>query len=135
MKKEIKMKGIYYLENKVQAGFPSPGENYEEHPLDFNEYLIGSKKSSTFAMRVAGSSMEKIGIHEGDMIIVDRAMPLQDNKIVVAIVDGDFTLKRLKKKGNKFLLHAENDSFPPIDITKTQETSLWGVVKHVIKDF
>ena len=135
MEKEIKMKGVSCISSKVQAGFPSPGENYEEHPLDFNEYLIGSKQASTFAMRVSGSSMENIGIHEGDMIIVDRSGDLRDNKIVVAIVDGEFTLKRLKKTGNKFYLHAENDTFPPIDITKTQETSLWGVVKHVIKDF
>ena len=129
------MKFISCIESRVQAGFPSPGENYEEYPLDFNEYLVGSRGSSTFAMRVAGTSMENIGIHEGDMVIVDRAGPIQNDKIVVAIIDGEFTLKRLKKKANKIYLQAESDDPYLIDITKTQETTLWGVVRHVIKDF
>jgi DNA polymerase V len=123
------------IESKIAAGHPIPGEDaYEERPLDFNEYLIKNDKASTYAMRVTGSSMVNAGICENDILVVDRSLMPKIGKIVVACVDGEFTVKRLCKRGLKYFLCAENPAYEDIDISQSFETAIWGVVTNVIKD-
>ena len=119
---------------RIQAGFPSPGENYEESSLDFNEYLVGNNKAATYAMRVTGDSMIGAGIHEGDILVINRSIKPVNGKIVVAVVDGEFTVKRFGIKNNKIYLSPENPEYKIIDITNTYETTIWGVVTNVVKD-
>lgn len=128
-------KQAFLIDSKIAAGSPAPGEDaYEEKPLDFNEYLIKNDKSATYAMRVTGNSMVNAGICEGDILVVDRSVMPKMGKVVVACVDGEFTVKRLRKKGMKYYLCAENPAFNDIDISQSFETAIWGVVTNVIKD-
>ncbi|HET6990229.1 MAG TPA: translesion error-prone DNA polymerase V autoproteolytic subunit [Bacteroidia bacterium] len=118
-------------ESSVSAGFPSPAEDYVDKKLDLNEYLV-KRPSSTFFVRVSGQSMTGAGIHDGDLLIVDRAASVADNKIVIGVVNGDFTVKRIRKKGKLVFLQPENPSFKEIEITTGMDFAIWGVVVYVI---
>ncbi|HOA28849.1 MAG: translesion error-prone DNA polymerase V autoproteolytic subunit [Candidatus Cloacimonetes bacterium] len=119
------------LGTNVPAGFPSPAQDYIEGLLDLNEHLI-RHPSATFFMRADGYSMKNAGIIPGDLLIVDRALEATSNNIIVAIVDGEFTLKRLKiEQGNYFLI-PENEEFDPIPIDEDVDFVIWGVVTYVI---
>src|SRR5262245_4053124 len=98
---------------RVPAGFPSPADDYLDHPLDFNELLI-AHPAATFAVRVAGNSMQGAGIYPGDIAIVDRAITATDGKIVLAILDGEFTLKRYRVRGGEAWLEAAHPDFKDI---------------------
>tara|TARA_Y100000588_G_C14223046_1_gene911910 strand:+ start:198 stop:725 length:528 start_codon:yes stop_codon:yes gene_type:complete len=115
----------------VKAGFPSPADDYVETKLDLNSHLI-KHPAATFFVRASGESMINAGIHTGDILIVDRSLEATHNKIVIAAIDGELTVKRLSKMGHQIQLLAENDDFPPIDITEDQDLVIWGVVTHVI---
>lgn len=115
----------------VSAGFPSPADDYEERKLDLNELLI-QRPSSTFFIRVSGQSMTGAGIHDGDLLIVDRSVAVADQKIVIGVVNGEFTVKRIRKKGKQLFLEPENAAFQPLEITADMEFSIWGVVTYVI---
>ena len=117
------------FETAVQAGFPSPAEDNVERKLDLNELLI-QHPASTFFVRAQGSSMKGAGITSGDILVVDRAQPTKEGSIVIAIVHGEFTVKRLHKEKGSFFLMPENKNFPPIKIT--EEIEVWGVVTYVI---
>ena len=99
--------------------------------LDLNEHLV-SNPSSTFFVKTKGDSMKDAGIQSGDIMIVDRSVAPKDKQIVVAMLDGDFTVKRLRKKKGQVFLVAENNAFPPIEITENHELTIWGVVTYVI---
>lgn len=116
----------------VPAGFPSPAQDYIEGMLDISEHLI-RHPSSTFFMYADGYSMIGAGIHPGDLLIVDRAIEAQSNKIVIAIVDNELTLKRLKIEDGQYWLTPENDEFDPIHITEDMNFIVWGVVTFVIR--
>ena len=116
---------------KVPAGFPSPADDYLDKNLDLNEYLI-KNPSSTFCVRVEGSSMVKAGIHDGDILIVDRSLEPRDKKIVIAVVNGDLTVKRIRKEKGKVYLEPESDEFKPLEISETTDCQVWGVVTHAI---
>jgi len=116
---------------KISAGFPSPAEDYIERKLDMNEYLI-KNPSATFFVKVSGQSMINAGIHDGDILVVDRSLDAADNRIVIAVVNGEFTVKRLMKKNNKLFLVPENENFNPIEINDTMDASIWGVVTYTI---
>jgi DNA polymerase V len=122
---------ISFSENTVAAGFPSPAEDYVDRKLDLNEYLI-KHPSSTFFVRVSGQSMTGAGIHDGDLLIVDRSAAVADNKVVIGVVNGDFTVKRIRKKGKQIFLQPENPSFKEIEIVAGMDFSIWGVVIYVI---
>ncbi len=113
--------------HKVSAGFPSPADDYVEDQLDFNQLLVHSK-SATFFLRVKGDSMINAGIHDGDIIVVDRSIEPIDRSIVVAVVDGEFTVKRLALCNGVTELHAENPKNAPICFKEGQELTIWGVV-------
>lgn len=119
-----------YLES-VSAGFPSPAEDYVEGKLDLNEHLI-KNPTATFFVRVTGNSMEGAGIYSGDTLIVDRSINPKHGSVVIAVVNGELTVKRLSKKNNKITLYPENTNYKPIEITMDMEFEVWGVVTTVI---
>lgn len=116
----------------ISAGFPSPAEDYSEARLDLNKELI-SNESATFYARVKGDSMILAGISDGDLLIIDKSKTPVNGSIVVCLIDGEFTVKRLQKKGNQFLLMPENNNYQPIKIKPENEVTIWGVVTYTIK--
>lgn len=115
----------------VAAGFPSPAEGQMERELDVNELLI-KRPAATFFVRVSGSSMVGAGIHDKDMLVVDRSLEPASGKIVVAAVNGELTVKRLLKEGQRTFLVAASNEYPPIDISEGMDLRIWGVVTYVI---
>lgn len=115
----------------ISAGFPSPADDYLESKLDLNDYLI-KNPSATFFLRVAGDSMINVGIHSGDILIVDRSLVPKHGSIVIAVINGELTVKRLQQNNNKYFLYAENNKYEPIEITKEMAFEVWGVVTNVI---
>jgi len=115
----------------VTAGFPSPAEDYIEGKLDLNRHLI-KHPAATFFVRVTGDSMINAGIHSGDILIVDRAIEPVDKKVVIAIIDGELTVKRIRILKDCISLIPENDHYRPIQIKEDMEFQIWGVVTSVI---
>lgn len=115
----------------VRAGFPNPAEEAGGFALDLNEYLV-KHPVSTYYLRVEGDSMTGAGIISGDLVVVDKSLEARSGDIVVAAVDGDFTLKRLKKQGQQAWLVAEHPGYNPIALHEVVDASLWGVVTFVI---
>lgn len=120
-----------FYQHTISAGFPSPAEDDIAERLDLNELLI-KHPAATFFLRVSGSSMIKAGIHHNDILIVDRSLEPGNGKIVIASLNGELTVKRLRYEGKKIQLVAENDSYPAIDITEDIDLRFWGVVINVI---
>lgn len=117
--------------NKVRAGFPSPAEDHIEQKLDLNQFLI-KHPAATFFVRVEGDSMKNAGISNGDILIVDRAITPQSGQIIVAILNGEFTVKRVKKQGKRLFLIPENPEFPLMEVTEEVDFQVWGVVTYTI---
>jgi len=119
--------------SRVEAGFPSPADDYVEASLDLKEHLIGSEEA-TFFVRVAGDSMTGVGIHDGDLLVVDRSVEPSDGNVVVAALDGELTVKRYEVRSSRPYLMPESDAHDPIPVRKGQELIVWGVVQHVIHE-
>lgn len=119
-----------YVAN-VQAGFPSPADDYMDKTLDLNDLLI-ARPAATFFVRVSGDSMQGAGIFSGDILVIDRSLQASDNKIVVAIVGGEFTVKRLKIHQGKISLVPENPAYPILQMNEGSDFQVWGVVTYVI---
>ena len=120
--------------SRVQAGFPSPADDHLEDTLDLNTHLIHHKEA-TFFVKAQGESMIGAGIHQGDILIVDKSLSPKSGKIVIAVVDGEFTVKRLHKYKGNITLKAENSEFEDIKIKGTDELIIWGVVTSVIHQY
>jgi len=120
-----------FFQTPIQAGFPSPADDLVEKALDLNDLLI-EHPAATFFVRVQGNSMQDAHILEGDVLIVDRAKEAATGSIVVAVLNGEFTVKRIEKKGSTVWLVPENKKFPPIEIRPEMEFQVWGVVTYVI---
>ena len=116
----------------ISAGTTAPADDHIDHYLDLNHHLI-KRPGSTFLVRVEGNSMTGIGIYHHDMLIVDRSVKPRDGNIVIALIDNEFTVKRLKLLGKQVILMPENPDFKPIKITETIEFKIWGVVLHSVK--
>jgi len=116
---------------RVQAGFPSPADDHLERSIDLNEELI-QHPAATFFVRVKGESMHDAGIQSGDILVVDRSLDPTDRKIVVAMIDGEFTVKRFRNQDGRIFLEAANEQFPKIEVSGDQELVVWGVVSFVI---
>ena len=115
----------------VEAGFPSPAEDYLDRRLDLHQHLVRNE-AATFFLRAHGESMLGAGIHDGDLLIVDRSMDAAHRKVVIAALDGELTVKRLLHREGRVLLAPENPRFEPIDITESESVHLWGVVTYVV---
>ena len=111
----------------VHAGFPSPAADHSQKRIDLNEHLIRNKEA-TFLFRVRGDSMTGIGIYEGDTLLVDRSIDPRHNAIVLAVLNNEFTIKRLHRRGGVVKLVSENPIYPPIQMKQGEELSIWGVV-------
>lgn len=120
-----------FYQHAISAGFPSPAADDLEDKIDLNELLI-KHHSATFFLKVSGSSMTGAGIHHNDILIVDRSIEPSNGKVVIASLNGELTVKRLRCDGKKVQLIAENDAYPPIDITESMDLRFWGVVTNVI---
>ena len=129
--KESNWDSVPFYENSVSAGFPSPAEDFMDLEMNLQDYLI-QHPSATFCVRVTGDSMIKAGISSGDVMIVDRSLETKDGSIVLAVLNGEFTVKRIKKNNNKLLLNPENPKFSPIVVSEEMDFQVWGVVTHVI---
>ena len=118
----------------VRAGFPSPADDFIDLPLDLNEHLI-QHPAATFCVRAQGDSMINAGIFPGSILIVDRSLEAHQNSIIVAVLEGDFTVKRYRKLADRIILVAENPKYRPIEIRSEQDFEVWGVVVHAIRTF
>jgi len=118
----------------LPAGFPSPADDHTEVPLDLTRLLF-RHPASTFLARVSGDSMVGAGIHPGDLVAVDRARRPVDGSIVVAVVEGEHTIKRLRQCDGRTWLEAENSRYPPLPVPTESGLVVWGVVTHVVHAF
>jgi len=115
----------------VQAGFSSAADEHIETFLDLNKLFV-KHPAATFFVRVSGNSMHQAGIVSGDILVVDRALTPADGKIVVALLNGEFTVKKLVMRHNRVKLVAANPRYPELEITEESDFRVWGVVTHVI---
>ena len=122
---------IPLVKESISAGFPSPAEDYIELGIDLNKYLI-KNPISTFFLRVSGNSMNNAGIYNNDLLIIDRSINPNPGHIVVALLDGEFTLKRLIKEKNNYYLKADKENYPAINLYEYVDIQIWGVAIHSI---
>ena len=122
---------IPLMNSAVAAGFPSPAEDHLDLPIDLNEYLV-KNPAATFYVRVDGDSMDEADIHQGDILIVDRSESYGTGSVVLAVLNGEFTVKKLIKKGNELYLESSNSAYAPIKIEIETDFKVWGVVTYVI---
>lgn len=123
-----------FVTASVACGFPSPADDYMENPLDFNE-LVGARLPSVFAVRVQGESMRDAGIHAGDIAVIDRARKVVSGCIVVACLNGEFTLKRYLVRKGRVILRPENPAFSEIAVSEEADFEVWGVLRNVVKSY
>jgi DNA polymerase V len=123
----------FYL-SKVAAGFPSPADDYIEQPLDLNALLVPNK-TSTFFLSASGDSMKNAGILDGDLLVVDRSIPPAHCDIIVAVINAEFTVKTLFKRGDVVKLVPANETYPEIVLQPGQELEIFGVVTDAIHRF
>lgn len=116
----------------ISAGFPSPAEDFLEERISLDKELV-KNQSATFFARVSGQSMIDAGINDKDLLVIDRSLEPVNNKIAVCVVDGEFTVKRLRVEGRKVWLKPENPDYPLIHITEENDFMIWGIVTNVIK--
>ena len=123
---------IPLYQSHISAGFPSPADDHIEKRLDLNKYMVQNSEA-TFFVTVDGDSMKDVGIFHGDLLVVDRSLKATNNKIVVAVVDGELTVKRLLIDKKKFYLAPENADYPIMEIKEYTDFSIWGVVTGSIR--
>ncbi|MAR99776.1 MAG: peptidase S24 [Nitrosomonadales bacterium] len=122
------------FDHKVPAGFPSPADDYKEKKLDLNEYLI-KQKEATFFVRIKGDSMIDAGIHDNDIVVVDKSQTASTGDIILASIDGDFTVKLLSRNKSKYQLLPANEKYKPIEINESMQFEVWGVVTGAVRKF
>ena len=122
---------IPLMNSAVAAGFPSPAEDHLDLPIDLNKYLV-KNPAATFYVRVDGDSMDEADIHQVDILIVDRSESHGTGSVVLAVLNGEFTVKKLIKKGNELYLESSNSTYAPIKIEIETDFKVWGVVTYVI---
>ena len=125
-------KKLPFFNTGISAGFPSPADDFKETRLSLDEILIENKEATFFA-RVNGQSMIGAGLDDNDILIIDRSLEPQHNKIAVCFIDGEFTVKRLIVKGEAVWLQPENANYKPFEVTSENEFIIWGIVTNVIK--
>ena len=115
----------------VPAGFPSPADDYLDMDLNSHDYLV-QHPSATFCVRAIGDSMVDAGIQSSDVMVIDRALTPKNNDIILAVVNGEFTVKRIKKSEDELYLMPANENYKPMKITEEMNFQVWGVVTFII---
>lgn len=121
-----------YADQGIQAGFPSPAQDYISESMDLNHEIV-KHPAATFFGKVSGESMIGEGIENGDLLVIDRSLEPEDGDLAVCCVEGEFTLKRIKIEPDRIWLIPANECFDPILITENNRFEIWGVVTHTIK--
>ena len=124
--------GQWLIEQEISAGFPSPADDFKEVRISLDRELIKNEES-TFYARVSGNSMVDACLSDGDLIVIDRSINPENNKIAVCFLDGEFTVKRINKKDDKLYLKPENKNYDEIEVSADNELLIWGIVTFVIK--
>ena len=124
--------GQWLAEEGISAGFPSPADDFKETRISLDRELVKNKEA-TFYARVSGDSMVGAGLDDGDLLVIDRSKNPENGKIAICLVDGDFTVKRIKKEKHKLFLVPENKKYKKIEIKEENELIIWGIVEYVIK--
>jgi DNA polymerase V len=124
--------GQWLAEEGISAGFPSPADDFKEIRISLDRELVKNKEA-TFYARVSGDSMIGAGLDDGDLLVIDRSKNPENGKIAICLVDGEFTVKRIKKEKKKLYLMPENKKYKPIELKEENELIIWGVVEYVIK--
>lgn len=124
--------GQQFITSGIKAGFPSPAADFEENKISLDNIVVKNKET-TFYAKASGNSMTGAGIDDGDILVIDRSLEPQNNKIAVCLIDGEFTVKRIKKDTDSLFLMPENKQYKPIKIEDHNDLIIWGLVTHVIK--
>ena len=124
--------GQWLIEQGISAGFPSPADDFKEIRISLDKELVKNSEA-TFYARVSGESMIEAGIDDGDLLVIDRSLNPENGKIGICMIDGDFTVKRIKKTKGKLYLLPENKKYEVIELKEENELIIWGIVAYVIK--
>ena len=124
--------GQWLIEQGISAGFPSPADDFKEIRISLDKELVKNPEA-TFYARVSGESMIEAGIDDGDLLVIDRSLNPENGKIGICMIDGDFTVKRIKKTKGKLYLLPENKKYEAIELKEENELIIWGIVAYVIK--
>ncbi|WP_299366003.1 LexA family transcriptional regulator [Winogradskyella sp.] len=124
--------GVNFFDTGISAGFPSPADDFKEQRLSLDEELVKNKEA-TFYARVSGQSMIGAGLDDNDLLVIDRSLEPENNKIAVCFLDGEFTVKRLRVSDGEVWLQPENPDYPIIKISEENNFIIWGIVTNVIK--
>jgi DNA polymerase V len=121
-----------FISEGIKAGFPSPAADFDGAKISLDSFLV-KNKDATFYARAKGNSMIGAGINDGDILVVDRSLEPANNKIAVCLIDGEFTVKRIKVEKDGIYLTPENTDYKPILVTEDNVLIIWGIVTYVIK--
>ncbi|WP_417290513.1 LexA family protein [Corallibacter sp.] len=124
--------GALFVDVGISAGFPSPADDFKEERLSLDSMLV-KNKLATFYARVSGQSMIDAGLDDNDLLVIDRSLEPEHNRIAVCFLDGEFTVKRLRVEKDGVWLQPENANYQPIKVTEENEFVIWGIVTNVIK--
>ena len=130
--KQESLMGQWLIEQGISAGFPSPADDFKEVRISLDNELV-TNKEATFYARVYGDSMVGAGLDDGDLLVIDRSLNPENGKIAICFIDGEFTVKRIKREKDKLYLIPENKKYKGIEIKEENELIIWGVVEYVIK--
>lgn len=125
-------RAVHYAQEGISAGFPSPAEDFKEARISIDQEVV-KNETATFYARVSGDSMQGAGLDDGDLLVIDRSLQPQHDKIAVCFIDGEFTVKRLKVDKDAVYLMPENKKYKPIKITEENQLVIWGIVTYVVK--
>lgn len=122
-----------FISGGIKAGFPSPAADFDESKISLDNVLVKNREA-TFYAKASGTSMIGAGIDDGDILVIDRSIEPQNNKIAICLIDGEFTVKRIKIEKDAVYLMPENNNYQPIKVTDENELVIWGIVTYVIKN-
>ena len=125
-------RAVHYAQEGISAGFPSPAEDFKEARISIDQEVV-KNETATFYARVSGDSMQGAGLDDGDLLVIDRSLQPQHDKIAVCFIDGEFTVKRLKVDKDAVYLMPENKKYKPVKITEENQLVIWGLVTYVVK--
>ena len=126
------MQELPFISSGIKAGFPSPAADFDGSKISLDNVLVRNREA-TFYAKASGTSMIGAGIDDGDILVIDKSLEPQNNKVAVCFIDGEFTIKRIKIEKNCVYLMPENKNYQPIRVTEENELIIWGIVTYVIK--